>query len=356
MSKSNFIKLEYIWLDGDEREPSLRSKTKVIWAGSSDSPREPDAICTMGENIPVPRWTFDGSSTMQAEGSSSDCVLNPVKIVFDPTRKKGYLVMCEVLDATGSPHVSNTRKDIDEYLDFEAKPQMWFGFEQEYIINNPDTGRPLGFPRDGFPNPQGQYYCGVGNINVKAREFVEEHMDLCLDAGLNITGVNGEVMIGQWEYQLLVKNGAKDAADDLWLSRYLLQRLGEEYGFNVTFHPKPIKGNWNGSGLHTNFSSFKMRKVEISDGILDELKKNHKKDIQYYGAYNELRLTGDYETQSIEKFSVGVSDRGASIRIPLETHINARGYLEDRRPASNADPYNLVRIITNNVKNGENDN
>ena len=322
----------------------MRSKTKVYDIKKFNT--------TLPDLDKIPRWSFDGSSTMQAEGSNSDCILKPVKVVIDPMRNDGFLVMCEVLNADETPHSSNTRDKVKEYLDENDEEQMWFGFEQEYIINNPETGKPLGFPKEGFPNPQGPYYCGVGNVNVKAREFVEEHMDLCLQAGLNITGVNGEVMIGQWEYQLLGV-GAKNAADELWLTRYLLQRHGETHGFNVTFHPKPVKGDWNGSGLHTNFSSRRMRELDIMPGIYEQFQNHHKLDIKSYGAYNELRLTGLHETQSIEKFSYGVSDRGASIRIPISTHQDGKGYLEDRRPASNADPYKLVHIISQHVSHGE---
>lgn len=335
------IKLEYIWLDGGEKEASLRSKTKVIkskWNGGAYQKQKFEDL---------EDWSFDGSSTKQAVGDNSDCILHPVYMIPDPTRKHGYLVMCEVLNTSGTPHLSNTRCEI-----LDDDPELWFGFEQEYIINNPETGKPLGFPKEGYPNPQGPYYCGVGNINVKARSFVEKHMDLCLQAGLNITGVNGEVMIGQWEYQLLGR-GAKHAADELWLSRYILQRLGEEFGYNITLHPKPVKGDWNGSGLHTNFSSKRMRESDIAPGILAEFEANHPDDIKEYGAYNELRLTGLHETQSIEKFSVGVSDRGASIRIPVNTDKDRKGYLEDRRPASNADPYKLVRIISKHIDRGE---
>jgi glutamine synthetase len=340
------VKLEYIWLDGDENEPALRSKTKVM-----------DIIMTIDDHInfdtflkKIPEWSFDGSSTMQAEGNKSDCILKPVKIINDPTRKTGYLVMCEVMNTDGTAHVSNKRDQVEEYEDGE----MWFGFEQEYVINNPETGKPIGFPKgvNAYPNPQGQYYCGVGNVNVKARSFVEDHMDLCLKAGLGITGVNGEVMIGQWEYQLFGK-GEKSTADDLWLSRYILQRLGEEYGLNVTLHPKPVKGDWNGSGMHCNFSSKRMRELDIVPEIYKVFEESHEHNIEYYGAYNELRLTGLHETQHIEDFTYGVGDRGASIRIPVNTARDGKGYLEDRRPASNADPYDLVDIISRNVKEAE---
>jgi len=258
----------------------------------------------------------------------------------DTTRRNAYLILCEVLNADGTTHISNNRGN------FEDQDDIWFGFEQEYVIMN--NGRPFGFPSEGFPAPQGLYYCGVGSENVKGREMVEEHLDICLDAGIEVTGINAEVMVGQWEYQVLGK-GAKKAADDLMMTRYLLHRISEKYGLQVDFHPKPVKGDWNGSGLHTNFSNDIMRNTggkELMKMICETFGKNHARHIASYGAYNDQRLTGLHETQSIEKFSYGISDRGASIRIPVSVIESGwKGYLEDRRPGSNADPYMIAGEI-----------
>ena len=326
-------KLEYIWLDGYTPEASLRSKTKVVNS-------EPSSVSD------CPGWSFDGSSTEQAEGSSSDCLLKPVRMVVDPDRKNGYLVLCEVLNADGAPHVSNARAT------FEDDPDFWFGFEQEYTIMEGDL--PLGFPPGGYPGPQGPYYCSVGTNNCVGRDIVEGHLDTCLEAGLQVTGINAEVMKGQWEYQLFGK-GAKAAADDLYLSRYLLHRNAEKFGVTIELHPKPIKGDWNGSGMHTNFSNTEIREKggeALIKGICEKFASQHDEHIAVYGSDNEQRLTGLHETQSIEKFSYDVSDRGASIRIPVGTVNNGwKGYLEDRRPASNADPYKIVARILATVKN-----
>ncbi|NOY43352.1 MAG: glutamine synthetase [Planctomycetes bacterium] len=320
-------KLEYIWLDGYQPEPSLRSKTKVIES-------EPASV---GD---CPEWSFDGSSTEQAEGSSSDCLLKPVKLVDDPQRSNASLVLCEVLNADGSPHLSNGRGK------FEDDPDLWLGFEQEYTIMQ--NGKPLGFPVDGYPGPQGPYYCSVGSDNCVGRDIVEDHLDVCLEAGLSLTGINAEVMKGQWEYQLFGK-GAKNACDDLWLSRYLLHRNSEQYGVVAELHPKPIKGDWNGSGMHTNFSTTAIREEGGEDyikNLCEKFKHRHDDHIAAYGSDNDQRLTGLHETQAIDQFSYGVSDRGASIRIPIGTVQNGwKGYLEDRRPASNADPYKVVSEI-----------
>jgi glutamine synthetase len=227
----------------------------------------------------------------------------------------------------------------------EDHPNNWYGFEQEYTFV--EDGRPVGFPKDGYPAPQGQYYCGVGGGLVSARGVVEEHLVVCLKAGLDITGINAEVMLGQWEFQVMGK-GNKEACDQLWIARYFLHRISEDQGFKVEFHPKPMIGDWNGSGLHTNFSTNEMREVggkELFDRIFSAFEKNHIHHIANYGSSNEMRLTGRHETQSIDKFSWGVSDRGSSIRVPQATAKEWIGYLEDRRPASNADPYRIVRVI-----------
>lgn len=322
------MKFEYIWLDGYKPEQNLRSKTKVIEMNAFD-----------GDVRELPEWSFDGSSTQQAEGNHSDCILKPAQVYADSGRVNAYLVLCEVYNPDGTPHESNTRSTYEHNEDF------WYGFEQEYTFT--EGGRPLGFPEHGYPRPQGPYYCAVGHANVSGREIVEEHLDLCLDAGMDITGINAEVMLGQWEFQVFGKG--KKAADDLHVARYLLHRVSEKYGLDVNFHPKPIQGDWNGSGLHTNFSSKNMREVGGKDyiqKILDTLDKNHLDHIAVYGSSNEMRLTGLHETQHIGKFSYGESDRGASIRIPIGMVVNDwKGYLEDRRPASNADPYRISARI-----------
>jgi glutamine synthetase len=326
-------KLEYIWLDGYEPTPNLRSKTKIA------------AFEGMPELEDLPIWNFDGSSTRQAPGDNSDCLLQPVALFPDPARQDGLLVLCEVLLADGTPHPTNTRATIPD------DPGAWFGFEQEYFLYQ--DGVPLGFPREGFPAPQGEYYTGVGYKNVGdiAREIVDTHIDLCLAAGINLEGINAEVAKGQWEFQIFGK-GSKRAADELWLARYLLLRLCERYRVDVNFHPKPlgVELDWNGSGMHTNFSTTHMREaggVEYFEALMAAFDEHKDAHIAVYGADNHLRLTGLHETQSIDKFNYGVANRGASIRVP-HTFVNSghRGYLEDRRPNPLADPYAVAgRII-----------
>jgi glutamine synthetase len=332
------IKVEYIWLDGNHPEPSLRSKTKIIEVGQSEK------VSDIIDNLP--EWSYDGSSTKQAEGRYSDCILKPCRVIPDPQRKEAFLVMCEVYNPDGTPHKTNTRHLIENDTE-----ENWYGFEQEYTITRDD--RPIGFPERGYPDPQGPYYCAVGYGNVAGRSIAEQHLDICLNAGLNITGINAEVLLGQWEYQLLGK-GAKTASDDLWLSRYLLHRICENKGYKVDFHPKPVKGDWNGSGLHTNFSNKEMREEggeTYIKTLCEIMKSRHSEFIKDYGSNNEERLTGSHETNHISRFNAAISDRGASIRIPIAMVNNGwKGYLEDRRPASNADPYKITRLITDVLK------
>ena len=329
-------KLEYIWLDGYSPIQSLRSKTKI----------EEDFS---GKLEDLPLWSFDGSSTEQASGGASDCFLKPVAVYPDPQRKNGYLVMCEVLNADLTPHVTNGRDTIkDDDNDF------WFGFEQEYFLWNPETNKPLGFPLNGYPGPQGPYYCSVGATKAFGREIIEEHLDVCLEAGLNVEGINAEVAAGQWEFQIFAK-GAKEAGDQIWVARYLLERIGEKYGVSINWTCKPLGDtDWNGSGMHANFSNTVLRTAgskEVYDTICGEFGKYIKEHIDVYGPDNHLRLTGKHETAAIDQFSYGVSDRGASIRIPVITVQKGwKGWLEDRRPNSAADPYKVAARIIETVK------
>ncbi len=334
------VKLEYIWLDGTIPTQQMRSKTKIL-----------DASKFTGKLEEAPVWSFDGSSTNQAPGGSSDCLLKPARIFHDPSRRNGYLVICEVLDSEGNPHASNGRATIDD-----DDNDFWFGFEQEYVFWDIVHHSPLGFPAQGyFPAPQGPYYCSVGAENAVGREIVEEHMDYCIDADINIEGINAEVMKGQWEYQVFAK-GAKEAGDQVWAARYLLEKVAEKYGVRVNLHPKPVKGDWNGSGMHANFSNTVLRTAGNKEAFFEICEKFAPQDridaaIAVYGADNKQRLTGLHETQSIDKFSYGISDRGASIRIPIAAVENDwKGWLEDRRPASNADPYKVAASIIKTVK------
>ena len=327
------VRLEYIWMDGHKPTQKLRSKTKVM-EGTINSLED------------IPDWGFDGSSTNQAEGNNSDCLLKPVCKVPDPIRGgHDLLVLCEVMNADGTVHSSNSRAELRKVSEKFKDQKAWFGIEQEYTLF--DGRNPLGWPEGGYPAPQGPFYCGVGADEVYGRDIVEEHLQLCIDAGLEISGINAEVMPGQWEYQIGPLSPL-ESGDQMWLSRWLLYRIAEDYGVSATLHPKPIKGDWNGAGAHTNFSTRFMREeggLKVIKDACEKLSKNHDEHIAVYGAHNEERLTGLHETCSIKEFRYAVSDRGASIRIPMQTANDGFGYLEDRRPSANMDPYQVCAIL-----------
>ena len=336
------VVLEYVWLDGYKPEPNLRSKVKIV---------EYESIKNLKiEDFPI--WNFDGSSTNQAETGKSDCLLKPVRFYKSkdfPLEKSVIYVFCEVMDSDNIPHKSNYRSTLNE-----EQEDLWFGFEQEYFIYNETGGNVLGHDRRQLEG-QGKYYCGVGH-NVVGRDFVEEHLNICLNHKIDITGTNAEVALGQWEYQVFSKGKLK-GGDDLWMSRYFLYKISEKYGYHIELHPKPlIYGEWNGSGLHTNFSNDRMRNKGGYDyflSIFNSFGSRHREHIKAYGSNNDLRLTGDFETQSIDTFSWGVSDRGASIRVPQDTAKEWKGYVEDRRPGSNANPYKIIKEIVTSLNSAE---
>ena len=315
----------------------LRSKTKVLQ----------QQITHITE---VPWWGFDGSSTEQAEGHFSDCMLKPVYFLKDPIRGEHHiLVMCEVMNADGSPHPSNTRHILAHVADRYKNDEPWFGIEQEYTLYHKDW--PLGWPKHGFPDPQGKYYCGVGYDEVHGRELSEAHMQACSEAGISISGINAEVMPAQWEFQI----GALpplEVSDQMWIARWLLYRLGEDFEIYAKLDPKPMPGDWNGAGGHTNFSTIAMREpggIEAVRIACERLGRFHREHMSVYGVGNDQRLTGKHETCSYKEFRYGISDRGASIRIPMTTANDGRGYLEDRRPAANLDPYQICTALIETV-------
>jgi len=332
LEQGNRVQALYIWIDGSGE--GLRSKTKTL-----------ESVPKSVADLPV--WNYDGSSCYQAEGSNSDTYLHPVKIYPDPFRGgHNIMVMCETYKYNKEPTETNHRKACNEVMQKAAGQHPWFGIEQEYTLLGQD-GHPFGWPKNGFPGPQGPYYCAVGAGNVYGRDIVEAHYRACLYAGIKISGTNAEVMPSQWEFQVGPTEGI-DMGDDLWVSRYILQRVGEDFGVVVTFDPKPMTGDWNGAGAHTNFSTDAMRVaggMAAIEAAIEQLSKHHVRHIKAYdpkeGKDNERRLTGAHETSSIHDFSAGVANRGCSIRIPREVAEQGYGYLEDRRPSSNCDPYSV---------------
>ena len=338
----------YIWIDGAQPTKKLRCKERIL------STEQPEPILE-----DIPEWGFDGSSTYQASGDDSDLILLPVRIMNNPLGKShAYLVLCEVLLPNRKPHPTNTRAKLKSLMKkVSAEHDPWIGFEQEYTLFNGRT--PLGWPEGGYPAPQGPFYCGVGSDEVFGRDLVEEHTEACMEAGIMLFGTNAEVMPGQWEFQIGYRDIHGEEADPLtvsdhlWLARWLLYRLGEDYQVTATLDPKPVKGDWNGAGKHTNFSTTAMRDkeggIKAIHAAIKQLEKRHMDHIKIYGAGLDQRLTGDHETAPIEQFSAGVGDRGASIRIPRAVEQKGYGYLEDRRPGANADPYEVSSALIETI-------
>jgi len=298
-------------------------------------------------------WNFDGSSTGQAEGSNSEVMLRPIHTYRDPFRRgNNILVLCDTYvynKGDRVPHQSNKRAKAHEIFErAKVKNQdPWFGLEQEYTLFESNNRTPLGWPVDGFPEPQGPFYCGIGTRNAYGRYIAEAHYKACLYAGLKIAGINGEVMPGQWEFQIGIAQGI-EAADHLWVARYLLGRVCEDFGVCVSYDAKPVTGDWNGAGCHTNYSTIDTRKdggYEVIKKMMTTLEAMHVKFMQQYGEGNSKRLTGRHETSAINKFTNNVGSRTSSVRIPTLTAQQNKGYFEDRRPASSMDPYVVTRYI-----------
>jgi len=373
---------EYIWTDA---KGNLRSKTRMVESSPSLEIKD------------IPTWNYDGSSTGQAVGHDSEVILKPCKIVTDPFRgAPNVLILCDTWLVNDEPHKNNTR--VPALKIFNQAPELAprFGIEQEFFLSNPVTRLPVAFlprttpesesesesenlnlvdtgpalrasqseqrscgpalrasqseQRSCGPRPQGDYYCGVGGGNAIARPCVEEAFKNCLIAGLNLTGMNAEVAPSQWEFQ--VDAYGIDVCDQLYLMRYIINRTAENYGYYLEIHPKPLKGDWNGSGCHCNFSTEPMRQPGGYQEIMKAIAKlaaKHKEHIAVYGIDNHMRLTGLHETSSMERFSYGVANRGASVRIPNVVKSQGCGYLEDRRPAANMDPYQVTSIIFQTV-------
>ncbi|VIO90658.1 glutamine synthetase, putative [Brugia malayi] len=339
----SFCQATYIWIDGTGE--TMRSKTRTI------------------TNVPksindFPLWNFDGSSTGQARsGENSDTYLKPVAHYPDPfLGGNNKLVLCETYDHAMKPTATNHRNFCNEIMEKCKSEKIWFGMEQEYLLLDRD-GHPLGWPKHGFPEPQGKYYCGVGADKVYGRELVDAHYRACLHTGLQLFGINAEVTPGQWEFQLGTCEGIS-MGDQLWLARYLLYRIAEIYGVLVTFDPKPAitHGDWNGAGCHCNFSTEKMRSdggIKYVEEAIKKLEKKHKEHIAVYdphgGMDNVRRLTGKHETSNIDQFSWGIANRAASVRIPRAVAKDKKGFLEDRRPSSNCDPYAVTGMLTKTI-------
>ncbi len=326
--------VEYVWLGG---ESELRSKTRVYY----------DAINSIDD---IAIWNFDGSSTNQADGESSEVFLYPRALFKCPFRRpNGFIVMCDTWTANGEPAKCNNRAAAAKTFEKYADQEPWYGLEQEYFIYDPMTNLPIGFNPE---IPQGQFYCSVGTANAFGREISDQHMEACLYAGIKISGTNLEVTQAQLEFQIGPVEGI-NAADQLWVARFILEKISEQHNIIINYHPKPLK-NFNGSGCHTNFSTKKMRSpggLDVIFNSMDKLKAKHAEHMLIYGEHNNERMTGLHETSSFDEFTWGIANRGCSVRIPSETAKNGYGYAEDRRPSAGMDPYLVTAKILETIMN-----
>lgn len=331
------VHVDYVWIDGLD-SPLVRSKTKIVTPSVSQK----------GEmEIQIAEWTFDGSSTNQATTSNSELLLKPHRVY--QLSEQHYIALCEVCDpASGEPHETNYRAVLRDKIAESGDKGLWVGFEQEFFITKNDKN--VLWPKHGLPPQDTRYYCSSGGP-IRHRKLVREHATICNKAGISVVGYNTEVSPGQWEYQVFAEDPLK-AADDLWVSRYILQLCCETYDIGIDWHPKPHEG-WNGSGCHTNFSTNSMRESggeELFRAIMEAASAKHAEHMQNYGTLNRMRMTGKHETSSYDEFSWGVGSRNTSVRVPVPTSEEWKGYAEDRRPASNCDPYKVVRCVLEYVE------
>ena len=332
--------VEHVWIGGHGHD--IRSKCRTYQRDTLPAPGD------------LSEWGYDGSSTNQASGEDSEVFIRPRKVVKCPLRGgMNCIALCDTYLPTGEPANTNFRAEAVKIFDLCAEEEPWFAFEQEYIIMDTNPDIPIGFAAAGYAEPQGPYYCSQGSKYSFGRNIMDAHYRACLHANLNITGTNAEVFPGQWEYQMGPCTGI-DAGDSMILGRYLLMRVAESFGLGITFEPKPVHGDWNGSGAHTNYSTKSTREPmgrTVMDTYIENLGKRANVHIQCYGEGNMARLTGQHETASWQEFRAGVADRGASIRIPRKCDEDGCGYLEDRRPSSNCDPYVVSALIADTTIN-----
>lgn len=315
--------LEYIWIGGKNE---IRSKTRVV-----NSFLRSDLRYMLD-------WNYDGSSTWQADSNGdTEIILKPCAIFKDPFRAIEdtlcYLVLCDTYKSNGMPTETNHRYHAAKFFE-NTEEEPWFGLEQEFFIRM--LGEQIVYRYSEY---EGYFYCGTPRDNFE-RKIMERHLNMCIEAGIRISGINAEVARGQWEFQIGPCEGI-EAGDHLIVARYILERVAEQAKYYIDYQPKPVS-NVNGSGCHINFSTFGTRSengIEIIHKYIDRLAEMHSEHIKVYGENNHLRLTGKHETSSIDKFTWGIGTRNTSIRIPNQVSREKCGYFEDRRPAANIDPY-----------------
>lgn len=332
--------VEYVWVTAPtppSAEPNMRSKTRVLTV-------DDDEMLLHPANIPV--WNYDGSSTHERDTASSEVQLTAVFVCRDPLRGTPHMIaLCDTSANRTRAHAASlfSRSNVQ-------RDKPWFGLEQEYVlVETKPPHPPLHWSAHHPVEASSDHYCGVGGKHAWGRAIAEEHLHACMQANLTVAGMNAEVTQTQWEFQIGPVCGIR-AADELWVARYLLLRVAEAHGAHVLFHPKPVPG-FNGSGCHANVSSAVMRAEcmvlpesrTVTLAFIAELEKDHARlmSTDDYGMGNDARLIGTCETSSMQRFTSGVGDRTASVRIPRDFG----GYIEDRRPAANADPYIVTSYL-----------
>ncbi|KAH9628059.1 hypothetical protein HF086_018034 [Spodoptera exigua] len=229
--------------------------------------------------------------------------------------------------------------------------EPWFGMEQYFYLMNPTDLRPVGWPKGGYPQSSPLYYCGTGGDKIFGRELIDAHSRCCLYAGIPMWSTNPEVVPSQWQYRVGPSVGI-NAGDDAWMARFILKILAEQFGVSISFDPKPV-AEWSTSAAGVNFSTLATRGengISVIQKGIKKLAASHERHIKVYDAHGELDnktpLSGETMT---EKFSAGIADRSCSIRIPRIVAENKCGFLEDRRPASNSDPYQVIDALMRTV-------
>jgi glutamine synthetase len=325
--------LEYIWLD---KNNNFRSKIKVLKNNKLNL-----------ELSDIPEWNYDGSSTEQADTKLSEIILKPHAVYKNPLLKsnnnRSFIVVCSTYKIDGTPLENNHRHMAEKYFNQKIEEEPWFGLEQEYFMFQKDESIPIDYT-EGIE--QGKFYCSPIKQDTLCNSIVEEHLLVCCEAGINISGINAEVAPGQWEFQVGPCVGIS-AGDELMAARYFLEKISAKSYIQISYHPKPMK-DINGSGCHLNYSTRAMREeggLKIINNAIDKLKDSHSYHMNCYGTHNDLRMTGKHETSSYDKFTSGIGSRNTSIRIGYETYKNKCGYFEDRRPASNIDPYLITGLM-----------
>lgn len=340
-------RVTYVWVSGKDTHHDIRGKDRIIYLTKEQLQMSPEELL---EAKTFSEWNFDGSSTEQAKGIDTEIIVKPVRAFQCPLPRRAcpnvswLVVLCECFLPNGQPTPDNTRYIARTVFDADVSGHRpWFGMEQEYVLKC--DGRPYGWPANGFPAPQGPYYCGFGPQAAYGRKFVDTHLELCMAMGLKVSGVNAEVTPSQWEFQIGPCEGI-EIGDHMIMARWLylcvLEKFENEGALDIDYSARPIPGDWNGSGMHTNYSTEETRAengLAVIEQYCERLNKTVYHDIAVYGKDNNIRLTGKHETSRYDQFSSGVGTRTTSIRIPNQVKQERRGYMEDRRPAGDADPY-----------------